>query len=183
MKTRSGPAHHDPPAPSRCSKPRERITMTASAFGVTLTNTAHLYGAAAEKQRLLRFFTDVLELTPRQRSPMSRGQTQCMWWPAVTGRAAASNSPATRHRPYDPAEPTREAGPEHYPQSRPNTACLRGRPAVRRLAQNGQFWGVVELPAGGGRAFAVALAARRPLVLLPVVRGAAAVRAPLYRAG
>jgi hypothetical protein len=40
--------------------------MTASAFGVTLTNTAHLYAAAAENSGSCGFFTDVLELTPRQ---------------------------------------------------------------------------------------------------------------------
>ena len=40
--------------------------MTASAFDVTLTNTAHLYARAAEKERLLRFFTEALELTTRE---------------------------------------------------------------------------------------------------------------------
>jgi len=46
--------------------------------------------------------------------------------------------------------------------SLPNTACLRGRSAVGRLAQNGQFWGsrgTVLLEAAG--AFVAAPAARR----------------------
>jgi hypothetical protein len=40
--------------------------MTASALDVTLTNTAHLYARPAEKERLLRFFTEVLALTARE---------------------------------------------------------------------------------------------------------------------
>jgi len=59
-----------------------------------------------------------------------------------------------------------------------------GGPVVGRLAQNGQFWGVVELPAGGGRRVRGGAGRAAVLVLLPpAVRGAAAVRAAPYRAG
>jgi predicted enzyme related to lactoylglutathione lyase len=40
--------------------------MSASRLGVALTNTAHLYARASEKERLLRFFTEVLGLSPRE---------------------------------------------------------------------------------------------------------------------
>src|SRR5215471_11746613 len=49
------------------------------------------------------------------------------------------------------AEHDRLCPPARRRSSLPNTACLRGRSAETRLAQNGQLWGVVELPAGGGR--------------------------------
>jgi len=35
--------------------------MSASELDAALTNTAHLYARASEKERLLRFFTDVPE--------------------------------------------------------------------------------------------------------------------------
>lgn len=40
--------------------------MSASESDVALTNTAHLYARVSEKERLLRFFTDVLGLFPRE---------------------------------------------------------------------------------------------------------------------
>ena len=40
--------------------------MSASELDVALTNTAHLYARASEKERLLRFFTEVLGLSPRE---------------------------------------------------------------------------------------------------------------------
>jgi hypothetical protein len=40
--------------------------MSASELDAALTNTAHLYARASEKERLLRFFTDVLGLSPRE---------------------------------------------------------------------------------------------------------------------
>src|SRR5262249_55231010 len=59
-----------------------------------------------------------------------------------------------------------------------------GRSAVGRLARNGQFWGVVELPAGGGRRVRGGAGCAAALVPLPpAVRRAAAVRAAPYRAG
>ena len=40
--------------------------MSASELDAALTNTAHLYARASEKERLLRFFTEVLGLSPRE---------------------------------------------------------------------------------------------------------------------
>jgi hypothetical protein len=40
--------------------------MSASGPDVALMNTAHLYARASEKERLLRFFTEVLGLSPRE---------------------------------------------------------------------------------------------------------------------
>jgi len=40
--------------------------MSASAPDVALMNTAHLYARVSEKERLLRFFTEVLGLPPRE---------------------------------------------------------------------------------------------------------------------
>ena len=40
--------------------------MSASEPHVALTNTAHLYARVSEKERLLRFFTEVLGLSPRE---------------------------------------------------------------------------------------------------------------------
>ena len=40
--------------------------MSASGPDVALTNTAHLYARVSEKARLLRFFTEVLGLPPRE---------------------------------------------------------------------------------------------------------------------
>jgi len=45
------------------------MSMSASESKVALTNTAHLYARVAEKERLLRFFTEVLGLSPRKLSP------------------------------------------------------------------------------------------------------------------
>ena len=45
------------------------MSMSASDSEVALTNTAHLYARVAEKERLLRFFTEVLGLSPRELSP------------------------------------------------------------------------------------------------------------------
>ena len=39
--------------------------MSASGPEVALMNTAHLYARVSEKERLLRFFTEVLGLSPR----------------------------------------------------------------------------------------------------------------------
>ena len=58
------------------------------------------------------------------------------------------------------------------------------RSAEPRLAQNGLFWGVVELPAGGGRRVRGGAGCAAALSLLPPAgRGAAAVRAAPCRAG
>jgi catechol 2,3-dioxygenase-like lactoylglutathione lyase family enzyme len=43
--------------------------MPAPEPDVAMTNTAHLYARVSEKERLLRFFTDVLGLSPRELSP------------------------------------------------------------------------------------------------------------------
>jgi hypothetical protein len=43
--------------------------MSASELDAALTNTAHLYARASEKERLLRFFTEVLGLSPRELAP------------------------------------------------------------------------------------------------------------------
>ena len=40
--------------------------MSASELDAALTNTAHLYARVSEKERLLRFFTEVLGLSPRE---------------------------------------------------------------------------------------------------------------------
>ena len=40
--------------------------MSASGPDVALMNTAHLYARVSEKERLLRFFTEVLGLSPRE---------------------------------------------------------------------------------------------------------------------
>ena len=40
--------------------------MSASEPDVALMNTAHLYARVSEKERLLRFFTEVLGLSPRE---------------------------------------------------------------------------------------------------------------------
>ena len=40
--------------------------MSASELDAALTSTAHLYARASEKERLLRFFTEVLGLSPRE---------------------------------------------------------------------------------------------------------------------
>ena len=40
--------------------------MSASGPEVALMNTAHLYARVSEKERLLRFFTEVLGLPPRE---------------------------------------------------------------------------------------------------------------------
>jgi hypothetical protein len=40
--------------------------MSAAEPDVALTNTAHLYAQGSERQRLLRFFTEVLGLSPRE---------------------------------------------------------------------------------------------------------------------
>ena len=40
--------------------------MTASGPETALMNTAHLYARVSEKERLLRFFTEVLGLSPRE---------------------------------------------------------------------------------------------------------------------
>lgn len=40
--------------------------MSAAEPDVALTNTAHLYARVSEKERLLRFFTEVLGLSPRE---------------------------------------------------------------------------------------------------------------------
>ena len=45
------------------------MSMSASGSEVALTNTAHLYARVSEKERLLRFFTEVLGLSPRELSP------------------------------------------------------------------------------------------------------------------
>ena len=45
------------------------MSMSASESEVALTNTAHLYARVSEKERLLRFFTEVLGLSPRELSP------------------------------------------------------------------------------------------------------------------
>ena len=42
------------------------MSMSASEAEVALTNTAHLYARVSEKERLLRFFTEVLGLSPRE---------------------------------------------------------------------------------------------------------------------
>src|SRR5262249_60544177 len=66
----------------------------------------------------------------------------------------------------------------------PYTACLGGRSAEPRLAQNGQFWGVVELPAGGGRRVrGGAGCAATPVLLPPAGRRAVAARAGPYPGG
>jgi hypothetical protein len=42
------------------------MSMSASEAEVALTNTAHLYARVSEKERLLRFFAEVLGLSPRE---------------------------------------------------------------------------------------------------------------------
>src|SRR5215831_3561179 len=67
------------------------------------------------------------------------------------------------------AERDRLCPPARRRSSLPNTACLRGRSAETRLAQNGQLWGVVDLPAGGGRRVRGGAGCAAVLVLLPPV--------------
>ena len=89
------------------------MSMSASESEVALTNTAHLYARVSEKERLLRFFTEVLGLSPREVSVAYVTAKEPMYAVTFSNGAGLSieftddapGSPAVRRPRHDGAPP------------------------------------------------------------------------------